>query len=177
MEYSHDGRIRQVMGDYNAGHTRFENQIQLRPPHDTDCEKNWIPYKDGKIIYAWHPFQIGSLDQGGKLQIQSKQDTPRTLSHMRGSSTLVLDGGYYYGLTHCVMYTTPRKYYHMVVKIDAKTDKLVGYTDPFYFLNNAIEYSLGFLKRGDEFVAIVSQNDRDPVMITFAEKDCVWRVL
>jgi glycosyltransferase involved in cell wall biosynthesis len=175
MEFSHDGKIRQVMGDYNVGSARFENQIQLKPPHNTDCEKNWIPYKDGRIIYGWHPFQIGSLDQNGVLQIQSKQDTPLTLRHMRGSSTLVLDGEYYYGLTHCVMYTTPRKYYHMVVKIDARADRLVGYTDPFYFQNNAIEYSLGFLKRGDEFVAIVSQNDRDPVMITFGDKDLVWR--
>jgi glycosyltransferase involved in cell wall biosynthesis len=175
MEYSHDGKIRQVMGDYNIKAASFENQIQLKSPRDTDCEKNWIPYKGDKIIYGWHPFQIGSLDGDGKLQIETKQKTPRFLIHMRGSTNLVLDGGFYYGLTHCVMYTTPRKYYHMVVKIDAKTDRLVGYTDPFYFQNNAIEYSLGFLKRGDEYVAIISQNDRDPILVTFRNVDCVWR--
>jgi hypothetical protein len=147
----------------------------LKPPTETDCEKNWIPYKGDRIIYGWHPFQIGTVDGEGKLQITTKQETPRFLSHMRGSSTLVLDGGFYYGLTHCVIYSSPRKYYHMVVKIDARTDRLVAYTDPFYFQNNAIEYSLGFLKRGEEYIAIVSQNDRDPVMVTFRDKDCIWR--
>ena len=93
---------------------------------------------------------------------------------MRGSSTLVKDGDYYYGITHCVIYQQPRKYYHMVVKIDANTDKLVGYTVPFFFLNNAIEYVLGFEKRDDKYIVIVSQNDRHPVMIDFENKDLSW---
>jgi glycosyltransferase involved in cell wall biosynthesis len=174
MNYSHDGCIRQVTGLYNAEKGLLEDQKHLKQPRDSGCEKNWIPYKDGKIIYGWHPFEIGKPDDDGKLVIETKQDTPHFLTNMRGSSTLVKDGRYYYGMTHCVMYMTPRKYYHMVVKIDGETDKLVGYTLPFFFLNNAIEYVLGFDKRGDTFTAIVSQNDRDPVMIDFKNVDLTW---
>jgi hypothetical protein len=94
---------------------------------------------------------------------------------MRGSSNLVEDGGYYYGIVHCVMYTAPRKYYHMVVKINGSNDHIVGYSHPFFFLNNAIEYVLGFEKQGDTYTAIVSQNDRNPVLVQFENKDLHWR--
>jgi hypothetical protein len=65
----------------------------------------------------------------------------------------------------------------MVVKIDAETDRLVGYTDPFFFLNNAIEYVLGFDKQNDMYTAILSQNDRNPVLVQFKNSDVVWREL
>jgi glycosyltransferase involved in cell wall biosynthesis len=174
IEYSHDGKIRQVRGTYNPESGIIENTVSMAPPNPTDCEKNWIPYKDDKIIYSWHPFQIGSVDKDNKLFIESVQQTPKFLSNMRGSSTLVKDGDYYYGITHCVIYQQPRKYYHMVIKIDARTDALVGYTVPFFFLNNAIEYVLGFEKRSDKYTVIVSQNDRHPVMIDFENKDVSW---
>jgi hypothetical protein len=175
MEYSYNGKIRQVTGRYNTETCRLEDQKHLKPASETDCEKNWITYKDDRMIYAWHPFQIGKPDEDGKLSIEVRQETPKFLSHMRGSSTLVRDGKYFYGITHCVMYLTPRKYYHMVVKIDAETDRLVGYTDPFFFLNNAIEYVLGFDKQNDMYTAILSQNDRNPVLVQFKNSDVVWR--
>lgn len=174
MEYSYNGKIRQVTGGYNPGSGKLETLEQLKPPTDTDCEKNWIPYKDDQFIYSWHPFTIGKPNAEGVLEIVSKQDTPKFLSHMRGSSTLVRDGEYFYGITHCVMYQTPRKYYHMVVKIDAATNKLVAYSDPFFFINNAIEYVLGYEKIGDRHICIVSQNDRHPVMCEFNETDLHW---
>jgi glycosyltransferase involved in cell wall biosynthesis len=174
-EYSYDGHIRQYMGIYDIAKKTLRNGVSLQPPYPTDCEKNWIPYKETKFIYGWHPFQIGALDSTNKLIIEVKQDTPKFLSHMRGSSTLVEEGGYLWGITHCVIYKSPRKYYHMVVKIDPKTDRLVGYSDPFFFVNNAIEYCLGFEKRGSEYTVIVSQNDCNPVMITFKNDDLRWK--
>lgn len=175
MEYSYNGKIRQVTGDYNPDTGKLETLEQLKPPTESDCEKNWIPYKNDQYIYSWHPFWIGKPNEEGRLEINVKQDTPKFLSHMRGSSPLVRDGDYYYGITHCVMYQTPRKYYHMVVKIDARSDRLVGYTDPFFFVNNAIEYALGYEKIGDRHIAIVSQNDRHPVMCEFKDADLRWR--
>jgi glycosyltransferase involved in cell wall biosynthesis len=174
-EYSYDGHIRQYMGNYNVVTHAMEHGYSLKPHRQTDCEKNWIAYKGSKFIYAWHPFEIGSIDSDKKLVIETTQDTPKFLSHMRGSSTLVEDDGFLWGITHCVIYKAPRKYYHMVVKIDPKTDRLVGYSDPFFFVHNAIEYCLGFEKRGSEYTAIVSQNDCNPVMVTFKDSDVRWR--
>jgi glycosyltransferase involved in cell wall biosynthesis len=175
MEYSYDGKIRQVLGDYNHTAGIIENLTDLKAHIDTDCEKNWIPYKGGRYIYGWCPFRIGTPDASGKLVIDVHQETPAMLSNMRGSTCLFKEGDYFYGLTHCVMYQQPRKYYHMVVKIDARTDRLEAYSDPFFFCKNAIEYSLGLVKKGDVFVAIVSQNDRNPALVHFKDEDVRWR--
>jgi glycosyltransferase involved in cell wall biosynthesis len=173
--YSYDGHIRQHMGHYNVDTHRFEKSVSLKPPMATECEKNWIPYKGNSFIYGWRPFRIGAIDSDNKLVIEKTQHTVPILQHMRGSSTLVEDGGFAWGITHCVIYKQPRKYYHMVVKIDLATDMIVGYTLPFFFIKNAIEYCLGFEKRGDTFYAFVSQNDADPVLVEFKDKDLVWQ--
>jgi glycosyltransferase involved in cell wall biosynthesis len=173
--YSYDGNIRQHLGEYNVDTHRFENSISLKPPMPTDCEKNWIPYKGNKFIYGWRPFRIGSIGADNALKIETSQDTVPMLQHMRGSSTLVEEDGFAWGITHCVIYKQPRKYYHMVIKIDLATDKIVGYTHPFFFVKNAIEYCLGFEKRGDIFYAFVSQNDSDPIFVEFKDKDLVWQ--
>ncbi len=173
-DHSYDGHIRQHTGIYNVASHTYEKNASLKPPMPTDCEKNWIPYKGDSFIYSWCPFRIGSL-KDNQLVIETHQETPRFLTHMRGSSTLCEEDGFWYGITHCVIYQQPRKYYHMVVKIDGATNKLVGYTDPFFFCNNAIEYCLGFLKKGNCYNAIVSQNDRHPILVSFEEKDLRWR--
>jgi glycosyltransferase involved in cell wall biosynthesis len=177
MEYSHNGKIQQVTGYYNTLAGRLEDLKHLKAPQDTDCEKNWISYKGDRVIYGWNPFRICRPDVDGRLQIEVLQETPKIMSHMRGSTNLVEDSGFFYGLTHCVMYTTPRKYYHMVVKIDGEQDKIVAHTLPFFFCNNAIEYTLGFNKQGDTYTAIVSQNDCNPVLVQFKDIDLVWRVI
>jgi hypothetical protein len=177
MEYSHNGKIQQVMGHYNTIAGRLEDLKHLKAPQDTDCEKNWISYKGDRIIYGWNPFRICRPDADGRLQIEVLQETPKIMSHMRGSTNLVEDSGFFYGITHCVMYTTPRKYYHMVVKIDGEKDKIVAHTLPFFFCNNAIEYTLGFNKQGDTYTAIVSQNDCNPVLVQFKDADLVWRIV
>jgi len=175
LEYSYNGKIRQHTGKYSVNKCVFLDNASLIPPTDTDCEKNWIPYKDN-FIYKWHPFQIGVI-KDNKLEIIKEQATPLLLTHMRGSSTLVDDGEYTWGITHFVIYEQPRKYYHSVVKIDSKTDKLVGYTNPFYFINNAIEYCLGFEKKGGQLYAFISQNDTNPLLVEFNEQDLIWNYL
>jgi hypothetical protein len=162
------------MGKYNIHTHQLENNYSLRPPTETDCEKNWIPYKETKFIYSWHPFQIGSL-HSDSLVIEHTQETPPFFKHMRGSSTLVEDNGYLYGITHCVMYEQPRKYYHMVVKLNSMTDTIEAYTNPFYFMNNAIEYCLGMEKRGDVYHVFISQNDTNPIFIEFNDSDLIWK--
>jgi hypothetical protein len=175
--YSYDGHIRQHMGEYNIETHRFENSVSLKPPMPSECEKNWIPYKGDSFIYGWRPFRIGKIGADTQLVIEKSQDTPPILQHMRGSSTLVEEGGFAWGITHCVIYKQPRKYYHMVVKIDLATDTIVGYTLPFFFMKNAIEYCLGFEKRGNTFYAFVSQNDSDPIFVEFEAKDLVWQTV
>uniref|UniRef100_A0A6C0HEQ7 Glycosyltransferase 2-like domain-containing protein n=1 Tax=viral metagenome TaxID=1070528 RepID=A0A6C0HEQ7_9ZZZZ len=178
LEYSYNGKIRQHTGKYSIQNHRFENNRSIKPPSETDCEKNWIPYKENKIIYKWHPFQIGSIsNDSDTLVIESNQETPWFFSNMRGSSTLVEEGEYLWGITHIVIYEQPRKYYHIIVKIDPTTDKLIAYTNPFYFVNNSIEYCLGLEKRGEVFYSFISQNDANPIFVEWNESDLIWKTI
>lgn len=174
LEYSYNGRIRQHIGTYNIQTNRFENNMSVRPPIESECEKNWIPYKENKIIYKWHPLQIGSI-RSDNLVIDTSQPTPLFFNHIRGSTTFIEEGGFLWGITHCVIYEQPRKYYHCIIKINPENDMIVSYTQPFFFMNNAIEYCLSVEKRGDIFYSIVSQNDSNPIFVEWSVSDVVWK--
>jgi hypothetical protein len=92
--------------------------------------------------------------------------TPELFVHVRGSSNVVLYRGNMYCLVHIVTYTSPRKYYHMLVRMNPETKQPMAYTAPFYFRNNAVEYTLGMDIRDGKLSTIVSQNDMNPVVAT-----------
>jgi len=166
MEHSYNGKIRQLVGDYDIAANQLINGVSIRPPGgvENDCEKNWIPLGNNNYIYGWHPYRIGSI-QDDKLVITSSKQTPRFFEHMRGSSNVVEYNDALYALTHVVMYTTPRKYYHQVVRLNKTTYTLEAYTNPFYFCKNHIEYCLGIDIKDNVLTAIVSQNDSNPVVV------------
>ena len=164
MEYSYDGNIKQVQGRYNLTTKRLTNAISLKTPHHSDCEKNWIPLGNDEYIYGWHPYRIGKV-AGDQLQWSQVQQTPKYFEHMRGSSNVVEYYGSLYTMTHVVMYLTPRKYYHQIVRLNQTTKAIEAYTLPFYFFNNHIEYCLGIEIRDNMLYAIVSQNDMNPTLV------------
>jgi hypothetical protein len=168
MEYSYDGTIKQVMGIYNTETSQLTDPVSIRPFKTSDCEKNWIPLGNDEFIYAWYPFTLGKVDPVTKaLVVTSTQKTPQFFEHMRGSTNVVTYGNSLYAITHIVMYTMPRKYYHMVVRMSMDR-KIEAYTLPFYFKKNSIEYSLGMDIRNNVLSAIVSQYDCDPIVVRIA---------
>jgi hypothetical protein len=164
MEYSHDGKIRQIMGTYNTVEHTLINPVSMKPPKETDCEKNWIPLGDNMFIYCWYPYTIGKIE-GDTFVIKLTQNLPRYFEHMRGSSNVVEYKGSLWTLTHSVMYSTPRKYYHQLIRLNKDTKKVETYTYPFYFKTNHIEYCLGIELKNETLYAIVSQNDANPFLI------------
>lgn len=166
MEFSYNGKIRQVVGTYNPGSNKLTDGTSLRPPfHENDCEKNWIPLGKNEYIYSWHPFRIGKAD-GENFTITETQDTPKFFEHMRGSTNIVEYYGSLYCLTHIVMYVQPRKYYHQLVRLNKASRRIEAYTNPFYFRNNTIEYTLGIDIKDGNLHAIVSQYDMNPILVT-----------
>jgi len=164
MEYSHDGKIRQIMGTYNTDDYTLINPVSLRPPKPSDCEKNWIPLGDNMFIYCWYPYTIGKIK--GDIFIPTlTQNLPRYFEHMRGSSNVVEYRGSLWTLTHSVMYSTPRKYYHQLIRLNKDSKKVEAYTYPFYFKTNHIEYCLGIELKNETLYAIVSQNDANPILV------------
>ena len=166
MEFSYNGKIRQVTGTYNIGSNKLTDGTSLRPPfQESDCEKNWIPLGNNEYIYSWSPFRIGKAD-GENFTIIQTQTTPKFFEHMRGSTNMVEYNGSLYCMTHIVMYVTPRKYYHQIVRLNKATRNIEAYTNPFYFVTNSIEYSLGFEIKNDTVYTIVSQYDMNPILVT-----------
>jgi hypothetical protein len=170
-EYSYNNKIRQIIGNYDIKNKKINNSLCLKPPKETECEKNWIPYKiPGHFIYTWEPFQIGKV-VNDKLEITHYQETEPIFSKFRGSSNIVEKDDYYWTIVHSVLYTKPRKYWHYFIKIDKETHIIKQYSLPFYFINNSIEYCLGLEIKDDKAYAFVSCNDSSPKLITFHLSD------
>ena len=172
MEYSGNNTVQQVSGQYSPGDGRLYDIQPLQSPRGMSCEKNWVHLPEaGKYIYCWHPLDIGVLALPGTLTILGSQETPKFFSNIRGSSNVVEHQGFLYCVVHLVQFLTPRKYYHMIVKMDAEAPhSLRSYSNPFYFLSNAIEYVLACSVHSDEqgrsvLTTIVSQNDANPVAL------------
>jgi len=165
MEYSHDAHIRQLTGKYNLDTNTLSDPVSMKTPQPSECEKNWIPLGNNEFIYGWHPYRIGKLE-GDTLVYNEKLDTPRFFEHMRGSSNVVEYYGSLYCVTHIVMYTQPRKYYHILVRLNKQTRLPEAYTAPFFFRTNHIEYVLGIDIHDNKLFATVSQNDMNPVLAT-----------
>ena len=167
MEFSYNGKIRQITGTYNPENNKLTGGTSLRPPFkENDCEKNWIPLGKNEYIYSWYPFRIGKAD-GENFTITETQETPRFFEHVRGSTNLAEYYGSLYCIVHVVQYVQPRKYYHMVIRLNKGTRKIEAYTNPFYFKTNSIEYTLGMdIVDGGFIKTVVSQYDMNPMLVT-----------
>ncbi len=180
-EYSHNGCIQEIQGVYNIDTHQLTDLEQMHSPTDSLVEKNWIPFNQAYgtpsvFIYSWHPLKIGSV-RAGKFHIEKEIPTPRFFKHVRGSTTFVSydeSATYLYAMVHCVIETCPRKYYHMLVKLDPQTYQLVSYTVPYYFVKNHIEYTLGIEIMGSVLSCIVSQNDCNPILVQIEMSTLLW---
>ena len=166
MEYNAAGNIQQVMGYYDTENGRLWGIQEIKSPQQSSCEKNWVSLPDGSVVYRWHPYEVGRLDNAQLIIDHARtQQTPGFFAHVRGSSNVVRHGNLLYCVVHVVQHTTPRKYYHLVVRMDAETMVLRDATNPFFFFKNAIEYVLACDVVDQQLVTVVSQNDANPVAI------------
>jgi hypothetical protein len=52
-----------------------------------------------------------------------------------------------------------------VAKFCPTTHRLLAYTAPFFFLDDAVEYCLSLGTVDDDFVTVVSRYDADPTLV------------
>jgi hypothetical protein len=167
-EYSVNSTNSIVIGDYNIDNYIIENVNIIESPFSEECEKNWIPIGN-KIIYKWYPLQIGEI-KNQKLIIDTVIQTPKFFKHLRGSSNVVEYNNEYWTVVHGVKYSTPRKYYHMIVILDKKYN-VNRYTVPFYYDTYSIEYCLGLLIDEDNIYMTASRNDSNPIIVKIRIQD------
>jgi hypothetical protein len=176
-EYSHNGCIQEIQGVYDIEKKLLTNLSHMHSPHNHTVEKNWIPlnraYEDeSRFIYSWYPLTIGRVSDG-RFYAEHTVDTPYFFKHVRGSTPLVSYKNELYTMVHCVLETCPRKYYHLLVKLDPVTYE-VKYTVPYYFVKNHVEYTLGLTLSDSILTCIVSQNDCDPIIARIPMDSLLW---
>lgn len=157
--YSH-GRNRMLCGNLDS----LESWKVIKPPTETGCEKNWIPFSENKIIYSWHPYELGKI-VGDKLEIVKRQTTPAFFQHFRGSSCPTKIGDSWYCIVHLVQHphiTSTRLYVHAWVRFDSNFN-ITGYSLPFRFRGEyGIEYCLSAQCFDGNFIEIfISIMDRE----------------
>ena len=172
VNYSPSGKIRMIMGEYNPETLSYNNCQMLEPPTETWCEKNWIPLpgtnEKPDFIYSWSPYKIGRLDETNKLEIICSRPVSAPYFHkVRGSSVFIrCDDGNLLGVVHFSEECHPRKYYHMLVRLDAHTLFPIECSDPFCFQHFGVEFCIGFASYDDKQYAFwVSKKDNDSTMI------------
>lgn len=128
-----------------------KNQILIEKvfnsPENSNCEKNWVMLNENEIIYKWHPLTIYSFDT---LQKIKEIKTPNFFKHFRGGSNVIQIEGFNYCVVHTVHYENPRKYLHLIVKLNQEGYPL-AYSVPFDFEGERIEYclSMNYLTNGN----------------------------
>ena len=158
-EYSDKIRILTGMCDLETG--MYSNTRILKSPLDAECEKNWIPVSGtNDVIYSWNPLRIGQIE-GNQLVFKQTLKTPDFFRHLRGSAVPTRVNDELWCLVHYVHHSTPRKYYHCIVKMDA-TYKPNSISLPFVFRKEGIEYCLSMTYEKNELEFIFSSWDDNP---------------
>ena len=185
FSHSSNEKIQMITGKYDILLGELTDTFIIESPYDNWCEKNWIPiYPEDSIepyfIYKWYPMEIGRiiLKDKKKLEIQIRHETsPFIFRNIRGSSCFIRDiieGTE--GLVGVVHYSEDRSptrhYFHRLVLLDKTDFKPIKYTDAFYFCNLSVEFCIGFTKKDNTYMFLISQMDRDPLRIIL-EKDKV----
>ena len=138
----------------------YKNPLQPRELiRHTDCEKNWVVIPDGRFIYSWHPFQVGTLENS-TLSLTSFPSLPNLFTMARGSTMGAKFKDEIWLIVHFVhkIENEQRFYYHSIVVFDSNL-KYLRHTFPFKFKNIPIEYCLGLLVEDDRIILSHSTND------------------
>lgn len=161
--HSYSDSIRIIWGDYDIEHSAFRNARVLRPPYEENsCEKNWTWCGNGRFIYRWHPIEIGYINSDNKLVIDERIKSPGIFQEFRGSSSGIEWKGYLWFSVHSVHFINGRrKYIHYLVVMDMKSAEksVVALSEPFYFENIQIEYTIGLDIHAGKIVFLYSTRD------------------
>ena len=166
-EYSE--KIRILHGKYDFVNKKYTDCRVLESPTNAECEKNWIAVNGtDDLIYRWHPLEVGTL-KDTSLKIHTKHETPWFFKHLRGSAIPMRIGDELWCLVHFVEYSSPRKYYHCFVSMNAETYKPTGISLPFVFRSNTIEYCLG--------CSITEKKTIEVIYSTMDDSPCIGEIL
>ena len=183
--YSLTGTPSMIVGEYSLRDSAIVSGHVVHPPTPTRCEKNWIPiqgYMEDLFLYRWWPtLQYGAIRDNTLEICREYPMTNPIFRNVRGSTVFIPDveGKYLLGVVHFSVETTPRHYYHMLVRLRPSSLELDSYTTPFIFGDaHGIEFCIGmWIENTDtkcEYKFWVSFHDRDPTLLTVDSTSFLW---
>lgn len=134
-------------------------RIAAPAPDDSYCEKNWFPVVDKPYTFIkWTcPTEVVYADPLGDTTQQFLLGAPPVNKDQRGGTQMITWGNLYIAVTHEVdlfknyLGQKDAIYRHRLVVWD-KQFNLVGYSQPFSFLDARIEFCVGAAKLGEDLL-------------------------
>lgn len=180
MEYSRGSvphEICQAVGilDVDAGTCKPMITIHavIQSPTGQVCEKNWVVAGGlDTVVYRWFPdLVVGRVDLLTEKFVETRRlAVPGSFRGMRGSTHGFWYQDKWWFVTHAVVDSHTnglRKYMHRIVVLSKDMDRIVKYSTPFTFEENAdIEYCLGFSIQSHKASFGFSTRDRSPKLLT-----------
>ena len=175
--HNHEARNLIVTGKYDHIALKMTDCQMIEAPTYSRCEKNWTPVirtingiETEHFIYKWSPMQIGQI-QDERLIIDTEYIIrSHIFSKFKGSTLFVKWGEVLIGVVHYSEgENLDRKYFHVLVMLDAITLKPLKYSNNFYFgTQPGIEFCIGFAIIDMKYHFWISQNDKDPMKMSVA---------
>jgi FkbM family methyltransferase len=138
-----------------TSHLKYKNEIS--------CEKNWLPFFSGDILYFIYnikPLILCKLDTetGSIEKVKSLDSNPDNIDDFRGSAPPIPYKNGWLFTTHQVHFRDPRIYYHRFMWMSSDFNEL-KYSRIFYIEKVGIEFNLSICAGKSELLFIYSVND------------------
>jgi hypothetical protein len=146
-----------------SGNLIIKRWLLESPVSKTTCEKNWIPYSDGKDIFIIYDYsyKIYKVDFGNMQLLEHYNKCLNlNLSNLRGSaksSDLLI--------THEVIIDNgQRVYLHRFIMLKSSIPYKIS--RPFYFKQKGVEYCMGITLHNNKIIMYTSINDACTIKYT-----------
>ena len=173
-DYQEDAQGRIEISKLNE-HKVTKKLLASATDENSYCEKNWMPIEG----MPWHfikwtnPTELVKVnpETGKTTLIKSIKQNIKSLTDLRGGSSLIKYKDYYVCVTHEALYTTnsvgqqSHSYYHRFILWD-KDFNIVKYSDAFKFLGFPIEFTCGLMFDGDRFIVPFGIYDSSSFLLT-----------
>lgn len=163
-----------VRGLYHPDTASYSDCVVMESPTASGCEKNWLPISGtDRFIYQWHPLEVREF-VGSSSTLVASHSTPWLFRKLRGSARPVTVKNELWALTHFVIGSSPRIYYHCIVVLDPKTYAPKRMSLPFVFYSELIEFCINLSVSRDKVTCMFAILDDAPYTATFTLADTDW---
>ncbi len=141
------------------------------------CQKNWTLFTENfkmYAIYSHHPLTILEINHdNGNYKVVKEKYSEYNLSDIRGSSNPIKIGKEWLVLVHEVVHKNTRKYYHRFLKYSSDWN-LLEISEPFYFQNLFVEFSLSIIHNDNKIIIFYSSRDNTSEAMTIEYSKIPW---